>query len=49
MPPINPMKLGETKEEVFETAPAAPGLPWHIIEKPNDLFESQLTAPWWEA
>lgn len=29
--------------------PGCSGLPWHLTEKPNDLFESQHSAPWWKA
>lgn len=55
MPPINLMKLRKKWGRFFSLIffvrlhSAVWCLPSHLIEKPNDLFESQLAAPGWQA
>lgn len=46
MPPFNPMKLGR-RGGFFFFLRLRTGLPSHLIEEPNDLFESRLPAPGW--
>lgn len=49
MPPINLLKLWKKRGEGFYDYTGCTDLPVHLIQKANDLFESQLTAPGWEA